>query len=174
MGTNFYIKGYSPDEKITSDWHIGKRSAAGIFCFDCGISLGFGGNKYVHEELPEYLKYRLRDKLDSFGGGVYMECPLCGKQYVKEEFTGSSAGIELGFNKNIKEKRNGVRTASSFTFAMGICKLRKRLEEIGANPDEKCIVNEYGDDYTLGEFLDILDTIPPALKFTQELNSEFS
>lgn len=176
MGTNFYIKG-DPKEFESKDsprWHIGKRSAAGIFCFDCGISLGIGGNKYVHDSPPEWLKNRFRDRMTEFGLGAYDSCPLCGKSRSEEDLGSSSAGIELGFNKNQTEKKTGVRSASSFSFAMGLQDLRSRIIEEGLVPQQKCVVDEYGRELTLQEFLDILDTIPPSLRFTELLGSEFS
>ena len=92
----------------------------------------------------------------------YDSCPHCGKSYEKEDMEHSSAGIELGFNKNIVEKKTGVKTCSSFTYAMGLITLSQRLREenfTGAE-GETCIIDEYGREYDIEEFIDILHSCP--------------
>lgn len=180
MGTNYYIKGYPEDSEFDDRnsirWHIGKRSAAGLFCFDCGISLGIGGNRHVHNcarTLPQYLQNLHKDMIEQ-GKEQYDRCPMCGKEYVKEDFGASTAGIELGFNQNQTEKRTGVRSASSFTFAMGLYALMGRLDEEGFFGDDKCIVDEYGREFSIAEFMDILNAIPRSLWFTESLGMVFS
>ena len=42
MGTNYYLKGHRGDDN--PKYHIGKRSAAGLYCWDCHITLCKGGN----------------------------------------------------------------------------------------------------------------------------------
>jgi len=50
MGTNYYLK---IDECECcgryEKKHIGKRSAAGRYCFDCGVSLCVDGEDNVHK-----------------------------------------------------------------------------------------------------------------------------
>ena len=37
MGTNFYIRGHQ--DTMSPEFHIGKRSAAGLYCWDCKRTL---------------------------------------------------------------------------------------------------------------------------------------
>lgn len=98
MGTNFYF--VDIDETIKE--HIGKRSAAGLFCWNCGISLNFDGNNNVHRGGNNWLK----------------ECPICGKQITVEKLINSTGGRELGFNKVKPQRKRNVASCSSFTWAM--------------------------------------------------------
>lgn len=153
MGTNYYIKGYdkrqSDGECVYDDCdpavHIGKRSAAGLFCFDCGVTLCKGGKERIH-----FSQYDWHDA-----------CPQCGKTRDEEKLTESSAGLELGFNKNATAKKTGVKSCSSWTWAMNKQdQLNQRLAEMGQDPQGKCVVNEYGDEFTLAEFLELIDACP--------------
>jgi hypothetical protein len=54
MGTNFYT---------IDDIHIGKRSAAGLYCFDCEVTLCKNGEDAIHQG----------------SSGWYNTCPKCGK-----------------------------------------------------------------------------------------------
>jgi hypothetical protein len=47
VGTNFYLNGPDPDED-SPKVHIGKRSYAGAYCWDCGISFAVNGTQQVH------------------------------------------------------------------------------------------------------------------------------
>ena len=59
MSTNFYwIK--TPDLLPN---HIGKRSAAGLYCYDCGTTLNWYGTTHVHDG----------------GWHWHKQCPYCGK-----------------------------------------------------------------------------------------------
>ena len=167
MGTNYYIKGYDNPEKNEDEdspkWHLGKRSAAGLFCFDCDITLCMTGAEGVHYDKP-----------------WYDACPNCGKKYEKEGLDKSSAGLELGFNKDAKALKEGVSTASSFSFAMDfieiVAKLQKEFGEEGKQFDEneKTITNEYGEEFSYVEFLELLTPIPTSLRFRRMLGQSFS
>jgi hypothetical protein len=83
MGTNFYMRTKNIEnypEKIRSDEslssknffgciHIGKRSAAGMWCYDCGVTLCKDGIEGIHNGKSEW--YKESDKF---------VCPKCGKE----------------------------------------------------------------------------------------------
>jgi len=153
MGTNYYIKGYLKTdrdgehvyENTDPAVHIGKRSAAGTYCFDCGVSLCKAGANNVHQSMREW----------------HERCPQCGKEPTLETLRTSTAGLELGFNPNQAVKRQGVRSCSSWTWAMDMEDgMAQRIQEMGWKLNEKCIVDEYGREYTTKEFMDLIDACP--------------
>jgi hypothetical protein len=150
MGTNFYIK----NKRGKQGEHIGKRSAAGYYCYDCNAPLNNKGLAGVHDgrALP----------LD--------RCPVCSKKKVKEEWSQSSAGLELGFNKDPFIKKTGVRSASSFNFALSKEELKKKLSY--RRFLTKCVIDEYGDLFTYSEFMKILEACP--IHFTNMIGEWFS
>lgn len=87
MGTNYYINGI----------HIGKRSAAGPFCWDCRVSLS------KDRRGPHY------------GEEMFEKCPKCGKENSKDN---SAAMRELFGDANGETKREGVTSCSSFSWAV--------------------------------------------------------
>lgn len=128
MGTNFYIKGHQGNDDPR--YHIGKRSAAGMYCWDCHTTLCMGGESKVH-----------------FDYGWHKKCPVCGKSEDEESLSESSAGRELGFNKGEPVKKSGVKSCCSFSWA-------RELKGI------KHIVDEYSTEYSLDEFKAILAECP--------------
>jgi hypothetical protein len=66
MGTNYYWlnQGQSDDPTI----HIGKRSAAGCYCWDCGTTLCARGTEGVHYDRHDW----------------HHTCPICGSEPSKE------------------------------------------------------------------------------------------
>lgn len=139
MGTNFYtMKGE----------HIGKRSAAGWYCWDCDITMVVGGLKNVH---------------GSFHNQQYERCPQCGKERNKEDWKDTTAGRELGFNNQPPKRKTGVATCCSFSWAMvpdDIYRLRKMKDE-------------YGRVYTRKEFVDsVLAECP--IRFFDSIGVDFS
>jgi hypothetical protein len=178
MGTNYYLKGYqNEDEKDSREFHIGKRSAASLYCFDCGVTLCKRGEENVHmgsnrrvdttgmgvvEGLAAQLEDDSKDWHDS--------CPECGQLPVEETWENSTAGLELGFNKNPVENRTGVRSCSSFTF----CRMEWRAGaiELGYTESDICIEDEYGKEFTIRELEQIIDSCP--IHFTHLVGKEFS
>lgn len=132
MGTNFYIKGKQGNEN--PKFHIGKRSAAGLYCWDCGVSLCEGGELCVHYE------HKFFDK-----------CPKCGNYPDIEDLSSSSIGRELGFNNSKPKRKTGVKGCSSFRWARPLGNI-------------KHIVDEYGAEYTLEEFKALLEECPIQFK----------
>jgi hypothetical protein len=100
VGTNFYVTGHRYDGD--PQFHVGKRSAAGLYCWDCRVTLCAGGE----------------DQIASGKSPWHETCPRCGKSQTEETLEASSAGRELGFNKSEPEAKTGVRSASAFTWAM--------------------------------------------------------
>ncbi len=152
MGTNFYVKGHCDDDN--PKYHIGKRSAAGLYCWDCGITLCVGGEEAIHRGTiisRNPIRYRESTWLKS--------CPKCGKQPEDENMEHSSAGRELGFNKTKPEKKTGVRSCASFTWARPLGKIR-------------LIVDEYGREYSIGEFKKVLEECP--IQFFGSIGKGFS
>lgn len=127
MGTNFYI-----DKKQTK--HIGKRSSAGFYCWDCDITLCKQGNDGIHHEESRW----------------YKTCPKCGKEPEIEKLTKNSTGRELGFNKTKPNRKKGVKSCSSFRWAIYPNKLKKI----------KKVYNEYGDKLSIKEFNKMLSECP--------------
>ena len=134
MGCNFY--------NAKTGEHIGKRSAAGPYCFDCGLTLCKGGEARVHYFSSE----------DDW----HTECPRCGLAMAREGLGNSTMGLELGFNKNPYETKTGVRSCSSFSFA---------IPEDRARAVKK-VRDEYGHEYKQAEFLKVLDLCPIKYNLT--------
>ena len=125
MGTNFYV-----DLSGERGQHIGKRSAAGKYCWDCRMTLCKGR---VHS-----------------GADWYDACPQCDAGPVKETIEASSAGRELGFNKSVPMAKSGVASCSSFSWAVE----PPYLEGVSL------IRDEYGRQFTREEFLQVLEECP--------------
>jgi len=143
MGTNFYwIK--DSEDPMDPRVHIGKRSAAGLYCWDCGVTLCKEGVSAIH----------------SSDSNWYEKCPKCGKEPEKEGW-GNAVGRELGFAKNSPKKKTGVKSCSSFTWAQKIETIQKRIQD---NLTKKVIKDEYDRTYTGKEFLKILEECPIQFK----------
>lgn len=163
MGTNFYWKKWNGTGRV----HIGKRSAAGLYCYDCGVTLCLQGEAGVHR-----------------GGGFSEEehrakwhpaCPMCGA--TKAEFDGLTEGpaaVELGFAEPSRRPQHGVRGAASFTWAMhpdafdDLCK-RSLWRVRRARP----IVDEYERRYTVAGFRTMLEYNCP-IRYTDSVGTGFS
>lgn len=140
MGTNFYRM---------DGTHIGKRSAAGMYCFDCNVTLCAGGPNAVHEGRSNW----------------HEQCPQCGKKWIPDKLDESSAGLELGFNKNPVNANEGIKSCSSFTWAIN-------KDSFYKNWWIRKVVDEYGRKYTKKEFIEMLDSYP--LHFFHLVGRDFS
>ena len=137
MGTNYYtLKGT----------HIGKRSVAGPYCWDCGVTLCRDGIGGVHAHLSVWLN----------------RCPICGNSMFVEALIDSAAGRELGFNNRRPKRKNGVRSCSSFTWAI----------EYNVLARTRFVKDEYGTRLTIKQFRAILDECP--IQYTDMVGQEFS
>ena len=150
MGTNFYLNKRGMDRYKD---HVGKRSAAGLYCWDCRLTLCKGGEEKIHF---------------SEGDKFHKACPKCGKK-PKDEGWGSSAGRELGFNKGPFKPKKGVASCASFTWAMPEDDLAKFLDK---TRKKKPIVDEYGTEFSADEFVEILEECP--VRYHHSIGQEFS
>lgn len=159
MGTNFYaVK--TPEEECTYENHIGKRAAAGQYCWDCNQTFCKDGEDQIHHS-------KIRRSLWSEAENTewYDFCPSCGAKPTETTLTDSSAGLELGFRKQRTEGTpTGVKTVCSFRWA------KFPYEYI----DEDFLVkNEYGDITTFKEFNNMLNTECP-IHYYNSIGREFS
>lgn len=148
MGTNFYFHDKEIPELIAI--HIGKRSVAGLYCFDCRCSLCIDGEAGVHFS----------------SSGWYQACPGCGQEFTKEELNESSVGVELGFNKNTTEKKSGVKSCSSFSWALDPSQFKELLEH-----PELIVLDEYKHEYSPEEIRETIDACP--IKYLHSIGKEF-
>jgi|SRR6266581_5808198 len=149
MGTNFYW--------IDTQDHIGKRSAAGWYCWDCHKPFTKDGKKeFVH----------------SSDLSLHIEtCPVCGTGKIEQTLETSAAGIELGFSKPKTERlTHGVSTVSSFSFDMNIEIVQGRCNRF---KDKEIIEDEYGRKLTGQQFTDMLACNCP-IQFTDSIGRNFS
>jgi len=153
MGTNYYWKDKHENCEYEDDIqvHIGKRSAAGLYCWDCGTTLCKDGVRGIHYSESNWNSL----------------CPSCCKEAVKESLSNSSVGIELGFNKN-RLNRSGVSSCSSFTWTL--IKHKNELLILAENCIDKVVINEYGEEYTACEFLDLLIDCPIEYQCPREFS----
>jgi len=156
MGTNFYTEPLKEDydEELDMEFftdkyeaHIGKRSAAGYYCWDCEVTLKAGGEDRVHSD-----------------GDWHDKCPKCGASKDEETLDNSSTGRELGFNKENTSEHRGVRTVSSFNWAIEPDTLDDILNEK--------TYNEYGDEFTKEELKALIGDCP--IHFTDLIGKKFS
>lgn len=125
MGTNFYFReGMCGAEQK----HIGKRSAAGAYCFKCGITLCKKGRTKVH-----YI---------SWHDGWWDKCPLCKEAYEPAPLVHDEKTRQEWYKYR---NTHNVRPCASFGWDMDpdivrvIC---TRLAEV------QCIEDEYGEIFT--------------------------
>lgn len=152
MGTNFYLVGHAFEESgvyaegahegtLDSDdpqFHIGKRSAAGPYCWDCGTTLCKAGEARVHYDSEWHNK-----------------CPVCGKAPAEADpLKEGAAAVELGFAVPNDVRPEGVRSCASFTWAqpphLFVAFAQKHL-------DEEIVKDEYERPLTGRAFLKILE-----------------
>lgn len=180
MGTNFYWKpneenvlpaglGSASDlDESSPRVHIGKRSAAGSYCWDCGIPL-------VKTPRTPYMGDSGRWTSSNIHGGRednrLSSCPDCGAEQGSTRLTdaGSPAGIELGFARPLATRPRGVAGASSFSWTQEPARV---LLDCLRWPNESLVIDEYGRIYTGEEFLKMIFLVP--LWFTESIGGVFS
>jgi hypothetical protein len=149
MGTNFHA---TRDGDGVEAAHLGKRSAAGLYCWDCDLTLCAGGIDGIHQSASSW----------------HAVCPRCGSSPVPRDEEGGLA-TEL-WGKTRATRPSGVRSCSSFTWS-------QQPEAVGrfcqVYADEDVIEDEYGGQLTGHAFLDML-AANVAVQFTHALGQEFS
>jgi len=90
MGTNFYWMEERSDEESDISQHIGKRSAAGLYCYDCGTTLHRISTIDIHQS--NSFNDLHRDWND--------ECPSCHQ------------------SAHSKDEQTNVKSACSFTWTL--------------------------------------------------------
>ena len=142
MGTNFYT--------VKSNLHIGKRSAAGLYCWDCKKTLCEGGEEKIHTGLTPFLTC----------------CPVCGKNRPDP-----AAFIAL-LTKKPNNTRNrfkvGITPCASFTYAMDKDLLDKKVKK---EARKKVVVDDCGQKYTYKQFMALLKECP--IIFEDKIGLEF-
>ncbi len=152
MGTNFFLRNR---RKVTDQLlrelhengpHIGKRSPAGWYCWDCKISLCKQGEEAVH-----FCESKWNDN-----------CPKCGlpRPEIASLTTGAVAR-EIGLDDSDYAVKTGVNDCSSFRWNIDPDgeEWLKVIEKGG-----KPIVDEYGRLFSVEEFLEMLTECPIQYK----------
>ena len=135
MGTNFYWTGDEQSDDVHV--HIGKRSAAGAYCWDCGATLCLGGTNDIHTSDATWSK----------------NCPACHRSADGGNISGAAA-VELGFTR-VGPDKQGITSCSSFTWTMLSHKWKlEKMREEGCL--DVCVEDEYGRKYMAGQFLDVI------------------
>ena len=130
--------------------HAGRRSCAGMFCWDCGVTLCKTGNGGVHSGSCQ----------DDIWKKWHRACPSCGLPVPMDEDEGV-VGRELGFNKSTPKKKRGVASCSSFSWAIEPQEIVKYSK----------FVDEYGTELTLEGMKDVLSECP--IQFMHSIGQEF-
>jgi hypothetical protein len=115
MGTNFYFVDRETGDELR---HIGKRSAAGMFCWDCGLSLCAAGNADVHKGVKNWLK----------------ECAVCGNNdkdgvslccsFTWAMSPGLFSDIKGAPNVMIRDEYGGDYSISEFSSVLNGCPIQ--------------------------------------------------
>lgn len=149
MGTNFYwLKEYSEIKRLQEQGietelddysptvHIGKRAAAGSYCYSCRVSLFSGGEEWVHGPPWGGSDPLSQSDIDLFDSMKMLQaCPECGAEKGSEH----------------------VRGACSFCYAQQPNEVRQRCEQSLNSP---CVIDGYDREYTGKEFLGELECCP--------------
>lgn len=155
MGTNFFLDNfiydfedglYVPDDQTGRDHmdpagHLGKRSAAGYYCWDCGQTLCQGGDKKVHHGKSSW----------------WDSCPKCGKSPVAKDKMPRSMALELGFAAARGHRPSGVAACSSLSWCHPPMAAKAFIE----SQEIVSVTDEYGRKMTGLQFLAMVQTNCP-------------
>lgn len=130
MGTAYYLRTESVPQ------YIGKREAAGLYCWDCEISLHKQG--LDEAERQRTMRCVTGSKLTHVQSDWHKVCPKCGKAATQESLRSSGSGRPFG-----------VASCAVFTWAKTPSEIAK---QILSSKLEKPIVNEHDTAFTLEQF----------------------
>ena len=171
MGTNFY---WDPPDTVPDDmdpkYHIGKRSAAGMYCYDCSLTMCAAGESQVHHGGPRGIRFMTDAYKEWEKEAWYEKCPKCGAEREEESLKESATGVELGFAEAKVERPTGLKSCCSFSYCQDPEEVKKRCLEAG---DDIALFDEYGSSLTGTEFLAMLEAQCP-IKFTASIGQWFS
>lgn len=132
--------------------HVGKRSADGIWCWDCRVR---PIDTITNTSFEVYYR-NLRDMLDKSKNPIW-KCPKCGATEIGKY---NPVYVELGFDKPIPIKHSGLDGASRFTWQMGEYGLGKSIDEVRKRLGRyKYLVDEYGRKMNIDTFWDMFKNI---------------
>lgn len=165
MSTNFYFRGHRHDGD--PNVHVGKRSAAGHYCWDCHVTLRKG------------LECRIREGEFNW----HRACPRCGATPDIEPRRGGAArGYRLD---GMQYHRSSVRGCCSFLWAMERAALDAHVAKCETESGVRCpscvtvlkeqgkiIEDEYRRLYTEEEFRRVLEGCP--IQSTRMVGEVFS
>lgn len=120
-----------------SETFIGKRSAAGLYCWDCNATLCASGKDGVHRGYSHF----------------FSKCSACGGEPRKESIDEGSVGLELGFSKINEARPKGVSSCSSFHWHLKREDVQNKCNKELLN---EIIVDEYGKKMTGEVFMCML------------------
>lgn len=153
--TIYRSKGFDEDDP---KYHLGKRSGAGLYCWDCKVTLCSGGEELIHKGSAQFLS----------------ACPKCHKT-ESDSFPDRFSRIvgvveEVRAEENDYKKPTGVAGACSFTWAQDA---DRAIQIMMDQPDEVLVEDEYGRTYTGDEFMRLLDANCP-IHFRELVGQRFS
>jgi len=127
--------------------HIGKRYAAGVWCWDC----------------------KREARLDE--SDKMWTCPKCGKKLLDKDVKFNPAYRELGFDRSKPRKHRGIDGASGFYWQTGYSGLGDNLHEVKKKlKRRKFVETEYGEKWSIKKFWEMFKDV-----IKQEVvNGEFS
>ena len=147
MGTNFYL---------LNGTHLGKRSAAGHYCYKCDVSLVTGQPGGMNPAASPH----------AGGWASRNSCPNCGQSYQNEGGLYQPELFKPTPEETARELASGdVRGAYSFSYAVAPSMVAVY------NPRRK-VTSEYGDKMTLQEFRNMVERA--KFRFTDSIGREFS
>lgn len=142
MSTNFYFVDSYPRNE--DNRFIGKRAAAGAYCWGCSLTLCLGGESRVHH-----------------GDDFSPTCLKCGRVYARD---GQFVSLELGFVKPRTERpKFGVLGCSSFRWRIPRQKFEASIPD--SDMDQEIIQDEYGRHYSPRNFINMIHCQCP-IEFT--------
>jgi hypothetical protein len=166
MGTNYYAYDVKSKEQL---YHIGKRSAAGHFCWDCGMS-----SKNIAKDNWDKKPYIYGTRAIHCGGfeenrlnnePTDLEyCPVCGKPFHVDKEEVNAMFAELGFSKQPNRTNN---TTCSFMFGIS----PYVLSDVMSN-ENICVIDEYGRELTKEEFKEVIQNC--GVKYYDFVGEDFS